>query len=63
MPSYKITTTAGALVRRAVRRELQRNGLAFTEDKGLLDSQFVITGLTHYQYTVLMAWLTKLANS
>jgi hypothetical protein len=63
MTRYKITQRSGALVRRQVRRELQKTGVSFTEDKGLLDSQFVITGLTQHQYTVLLAWFRDIADS
>jgi hypothetical protein len=34
----------GALVRREFRRGLQLYGLDYSEDKGLIDSQFVVTG-------------------
>jgi hypothetical protein len=34
--------TVGALLRRSFRRELIASGLTFTEDKGLLDSLFVV---------------------
>jgi len=39
----KVTLTAGALLRREIRRALDKNGIAYIEDKGWLDSQFVIT--------------------
>lgn len=41
------TVTAGALVRRPVRRllnEIASEGVSYVEDKGFVDSQFVITG-------------------
>lgn len=61
MPSYKITITVGGLLRRGVRRQLQQRSITFTEDKGLIDSQFVITGLTRRQYDILMDWFNVLA--
>lgn len=36
--------TAGALIRRPIRRWLMAQGVSFVEDKGLLDSTFVLTG-------------------
>lgn len=39
----RITIEVGVLARREVRRLLQREGVPYTEDKGLLDSQFVAT--------------------
>jgi hypothetical protein len=64
-PTYKITVTIGALARRHVRRELRKFpvNVVFTEDKGLLDSQFVITGVTQKQYTVLMKWFQDMAEA
>lgn len=62
MMRYQITQRSGALVRRQVRRELQRAGVTFREDKGLLDSQFLITGLSEYEYTILLAWFRSIAN-
>ena len=34
---------AGALVRKSIRRYLLRAQIAFTEDKSLIDSQFMVT--------------------
>jgi len=36
--------TIGRLYVRSVRRALRAEGMSFTEDKGWLDSQFVVTG-------------------
>jgi hypothetical protein len=38
----RITWTVGALFRREVRRQLLSSRLSFTEEKGLLDSLFII---------------------
>ena len=38
----RVNLQAGALIRRAVRRQLMATGLDWTEDRGLLDSWFVI---------------------
>lgn len=38
------TFTVGRLWTRPVRRTLQEHGYTFTEDKGFLNSQFVVTG-------------------
>lgn len=62
MPTYKITQVVGALIRRPIRRELIRLGVAFTEDKSLITSQFVITGLNARQYRILMAWFKSMAD-
>lgn len=40
----RLSFTVGALWRRSVRRALIKGGWPFTEDKGLLDSQFVVEG-------------------
>lgn len=61
-PPYKITVTIGALARRHVRRELQSLPAAFTEEKGFLDSQFIITELNYRQYQILMAWFQSMAD-
>jgi hypothetical protein len=58
---YKLTWTVGALFRRQIRRELQRNGIAFTEDKGFLDSQFVVRTDSKAKYIALKAWMDKMA--
>lgn len=60
--TYKITQVVGAFIRRPIRRELIRLGVAYTEDKGLLDSQFTITGLNPRQYLLLMDWFNSMAD-
>jgi len=40
----RITLTAGVVVRRPIRRIIREYGLAYDEDKGWLDSHFVISG-------------------
>lgn len=48
----RATFTVGALPRRQFRRLLQRLGADYTEDKGWLDSQFI---LRDPSYATLMA--------
>lgn len=63
---YKITTTVGAAIRRPVRRELLKlepRGVTFTEDKGLVDSFFVIKTRDKRMYQAIMDWLNRLAAS
>ena len=40
----RLVLTVGALIRRPVRRAIHELGLNYAEDRGLLDSQFVVTG-------------------
>lgn len=40
---YEMTVYAGAFVRRDFRRMLLRKGIRFEEEKGLIDSQFIIS--------------------
>lgn len=40
----RLSCTVGLLYRRDFRRALQRLGLDFVEERGLLDSHFTITG-------------------
>lgn len=42
MNKLRFTVTAGAWVRRSIRRYLLQKGLTFFEDKGFLDSYFYI---------------------
>lgn len=46
----------GALLRRGVRRQLMTAGYSFREDKGLLDSLFLVE-CTAEQYQVLPRWV------
>lgn len=61
--TYSYPLTAGALIRRAVRRQLLAAGLRFTEERELLDSQFVVTGLTARQFLDLNTWVTQLKGN
>lgn len=61
----RIPVTAGALIRRSLRRALQNDPrITFTEDKGLLDSHFVIhtpTLETHRHWEAAIArWKSRL---
>ena len=40
----QIEFTAGCMIRQKIRRELLRNGFEFTEDKGFLNSFFIVKG-------------------
>jgi hypothetical protein len=51
----------GLSLRRAFRRRLRSDGLEFTEDRGWLDSQFIVHG-THEQLTRLLR-LVQLVES
>lgn len=46
------TYIIGALNRRGFRRSLESAGLAYAEDKGLLDSQFVVTAPINYHLMI-----------
>ncbi|MBD80461.1 MAG: hypothetical protein CL840_16210 [Crocinitomicaceae bacterium] len=61
MIEARLTFTAGVLFRRQVRRELIRVGLDFGEDKGWLDSQFVVRG-DYAQVKAVQAVLQKWAG-
>ena len=63
MKTYRYRLTAGALIRRVVRRQLLAAGFTFTEEKGLLDSLFVVTGLTASQFQALHAYVTRVNAS
>jgi len=52
-----VPITAGALVRRQLRRAFDAAEIPYTEDKGLIDSQFVAR-LTPGQYQQLSEWIT-----
>ena len=41
----RVTYTIGALVRRDFRRFLDRHGIIYSEDKGCLDSQFIVPNM------------------
>lgn len=61
----RITWLVGALFRRDIRRYLQKAGLSFTEDKGLLDSLFIISTpdkVTHKAVLREMARFSDLVN-
>lgn len=61
---YKITTTVGAAIRRPIRRQLQQmNGVTFTEDKGLLDSFFVIKTRNETTHRAIMLWLKRISQT
>jgi hypothetical protein len=62
-PSYKITWTVGLLFRGTVRRAFLRDGVRFTEDKGPLDSQFIIWPTSRAQYDALMAWTRRVSET
>lgn len=51
--------TVGLLGRGAFRRALQRAGIRFEEDKGLLDSQFVIIEPTDEQLAGIINWVER----
>lgn len=63
MTNYRIAWRAGALYRRQVRRTLMQHNIPYTEDKALVDSQFVIHPTSRSQYDALMDWLTRLAQA
>jgi len=48
----------GALLRRTLRRSLDRAGISYTEDKSLFDSQFVVQ-VTPQQEARLKAWVQE----
>lgn len=61
--TYTITTTVGALHRRSLRRALQRaTGITYTEERGLLDSQFVIRTSSKVLHDHWMATFNLLAE-
>ena len=49
----------GLIHRGQLRRALQRDGIRFEEDKGLLDSQFVIIEPTDAQLAGLINWVER----
>jgi len=59
--SALFTIEAGLLLRRAVRRGLIASGFSFTEDKGLLDSQFVVSA-SAADREKLAAWLRSVGS-
>lgn len=55
----KQTYTIGALGRSAFRRALHSGNLSYVEDKGFLDSQFVVEA-TPRQHQILMEWINDM---
>ena len=51
--------TVGLIHRGQLRRALRRAGIRFEEDKGLLDSQFVIIEPTDLQLAALINWVER----
>ncbi len=51
--------TVGLLLRGEFRRALQRAGIRFVEDKGFLDSQFVIIEPTDSQLAGIINWAER----
>lgn len=51
--------TVGLLFRGEFRRALQRAGIRFVEDKGLLDSQFVVIEPTDTQLAKIINWAER----
>lgn len=58
---YSYTITAGALMRRTIRRQLQELGLNVAETKTLLRSDFRITGMNLEMYRSVMLWVGLLS--
>lgn len=54
----KLPLTVGALLRRDVRRALDRAGIEYTEDKGWFDSQFIVT-VNDAQRRAIGAWVAS----
>jgi hypothetical protein len=50
---------AGALVRRPLRRYLDRQGIRYREEKGWFDSQFIILNATTFQIADIIAWIER----
>lgn len=50
------TYIIGALDRRVFRRSLESAGIAYLEDKGFLDSQYVVTA-TERQHQLIQKWI------
>lgn len=58
VPTHRRVMRAGALIRRTLRRSLDRAGIEYTEDKGFLDSQFVLQ-VTDAQEAALEKWVRE----
>lgn len=58
----RITWTVGRLHRRDIRRFLDRIGARYAEEKGLLDSQFVVTTTCPEMHYHLLAWFTEVTE-
>ena len=56
MTIHQATMTMGILHRQDARRMLQRLGLRFEEDRGWIDSQFIIYGTYDQLVGLKMAW-------
>jgi hypothetical protein len=52
----------GALLRGQVRRELAKNGIPYTEHKGLLESVFTFENATDEQWRGVHKWLSDHQN-
>lgn len=57
-----IPVTVGAAIRRPFRRMLDRKGISYTEDKGFLDSQFILRPVSSEQHADLLAWVRAIEN-
>lgn len=63
MTKGRIITTVGGMIRRDFRRQLNTlPGVTYTEDKGLLTSQFVITAPDLATYNTLRIWINALSG-
>lgn len=58
----RITWTVGALFRRDVRRQLLAARISFTEEKGLLDSLFIIRTPTKEIHDALLKEMARHAD-
>ena len=59
MTTEPFVITAGALLRRTVRRALQGATVPFTEDAGLCDSQFTVLPRSEMERIAVVRWFEK----
>jgi hypothetical protein len=59
----RFPVTAGLLIRGPFRRALQRAGIRFIEDKGILNSQFVIIEPTDNQLVGILNYIERVNDN